>query len=254
MLQTLLTLYDQGIDTILVTVAATRGSTPTTSGQKLIATLSGLHSGTIGGGKIEAHALAHAKSILLDTASPPCDLQTWNLKQDIGMTCGGEMTLLFELKRSTPPWHILIFGAGHIVQALVPILLTLPCQLTVIDTRPDWLRKLPSQENFTTLLVLNYLEAIPLVTRETQVLAITQGHSTDLPILIEIFKTRPNLNFLGVIGSPSKRATLARELREAGIPAPFIEMIHCPLGLPIGNNTPPEIAISIAAQLLQLRH
>ncbi|MEP4809436.1 MAG: XdhC family protein, partial [Luteolibacter sp.] len=139
MLQHLLALHHQGTDHVLITVAAARGSTPAPTGQKLIATSSGLHSGTVGGGKIEARALSHAAALLSDKNSPATDLQTWNLQRDIGMTCGGEMTLLFELHRPTPTWHIAIFGAGHIVLALAPILATLPCRIDIIDTRPDWL-------------------------------------------------------------------------------------------------------------------
>ena len=250
MLQTLLQLHQQGTDTVLVTVAASRGSTPTVPGQKLIATNEGLHSGTVGGGKIEARALSHAAAILSTKDSPATDLQTWNLQRDIGMTCGGEMTLLFELHRAAPAWHIAIFGSGHIVQALVPVLATLPCKIDLIDTRPEWLNKIVPQENLTIHTAAAHTDVAHLITPRTQVVSITQGHSTDLPILAEILRTHPNIPFLGVIGSASKRATLTRELREAGIASNLMEKIRCPLGLPIGDNTPPQIAISIAAQLL----
>ncbi len=255
MLQSLLELHQQGIDAVLVTVAAGRGSIPSSPGQKLIVTRSGLHSGSVGGGKIEARAIQHAGALLLNSQSTACDLQTWNLQRDIGMTCGGEMTLLFELNRATPAWHIVIFGAGHIVQALVPILLTLPCQLTVIDTRPDWIGKLGHivHPNLSLHLLPAHTEGLDLVTPATYVLSVTQGHSSDLPILAALLESYPALPFLGVIGSASKRTTLTRELREVGIPPHLIETIRCPLGLPIGGNNPPEIAISIAAQLLQQR-
>ena len=250
MLENLLHLHSQGTDTVLVTVAASRGSIPSVPGQKLIATLSGLHSGTIGGGRIEAHALSHAAALLSGSHSPSTDLRTWNLQRDIGMTCGGEMTLLFELHRAAPPWHIVIFGSGHVVQALVPVLTTLPCKIDLIDTRPDWLARIPGHQNLTCHSVASHTDLIHLVSPGTQVVSITQGHTTDLPILAEILQTHPDITFLGVIGSPSKRATLTRDLREAGIAPALIEKIHCPLGLPLGDNTPPQIAISIAAQLL----
>ncbi|MGJ8642455.1 MAG: xanthine dehydrogenase accessory protein XdhC [Luteolibacter sp.] len=250
MLQQLLTLQQQGTDHVLITVAASRGSTPAPAGQKLITTSAGLHSGTVGGGKIEARALSHAAT-LLSKKSTLTDLQTWNLQRDIGMTCGGEMTLLFEVYRPTPTWHIAIFGSGHIVQALAPVLSSLPCRIDIIDTRAEWLSKLPTFSNITTHLVTTHTEALHLITPETQALSITQGHSTDLPILASILEQHPQISFLGTIGSASKRATLTRELRETGTPPELIEKIHCPLGLPIGDNTPAEISISIAAQLLQ---
>ncbi len=248
---TLLQLHQTGTDSVLVTVAAFRGSIPTSLGSKAVITPSGLLTGTVGGGKIEARTISHAQSLLKDPVSPPCDLVTWNLQKDIHMTCGGEMTLLFELIRATPPWHIAIFGSGHIVQSLAPILSTLPCKIDIIDNRPDWLARIPTAENITTHLIANHTDALHLITGNSQVLSITQGHSTDRPILSEILKTFPEIAFLGVIGSPSKRATLARELRESGVADDLVRKIHCPLGLPIGNNTPSQIAISIAAQLLQ---
>jgi xanthine dehydrogenase accessory factor len=83
------------------------------------------------------------------------------------------------------------------------------------------------------------------------VLALTQGHATDLPVLREALKV--NFPFVGVIGSRSKRATLERELREGGTPSKKIAKVQCPLGLPIGTNHPHEIAISITAALLEAR-
>jgi xanthine dehydrogenase accessory factor len=83
-------------------------------------------------------------------------------------------------------------------------------------------------------------------------LCITQGHFTDLPIVREILKRKDAL-FLGVIGSVQKARTLKNTLRDEGFSQEEINSIHCPVGLPIGTNAPAEIAVSIAAQLLQKR-
>jgi xanthine dehydrogenase accessory factor len=85
------------------------------------------------------------------------------------------------------------------------------------------------------------------------VLCMTMGHRTDRPILEEIFKQQRTFPYLGVIGSKAKRAVLRRELRAAGVPAGAVDSFQCPIGLDLGNNSPGEIAISIAAQLLQRR-
>ncbi|MBN00047.1 MAG: hypothetical protein CMJ77_13050 [Planctomycetaceae bacterium] len=81
----------------------------------------------------------------------------------------------------------------------------------------------------------------------------TMGHRTDRPILERIFKQGRRFSFLGVIGSHSKRKVLLRELQKAGIDDETASRIECPIGLPLGNNQPAEIAISIAAQLIQVR-
>jgi xanthine dehydrogenase accessory factor len=68
-----------------------------------------------------------------------------------------------------------------------------------------------------------------------------------------VLRRFPEIPFIGVIGSGSKRAVLLRELREDGLSDHLLEKVICPVGLPIGGNDPAEIAISIAAQLLQQR-
>jgi len=251
--QKLQRLHDGGVDAVVVTVIGARGSVPTDQGAKMIITAEGLHCGTVGGGKIESRTIAEAQAILADAAAPLCQTHCWNLQRDIGMTCGGEMTLLFELERADATWRIFIFGAGHVVQALVPVLATLSCRITVFDVRQDWLDRLPDSENLITRCVEAFEDGVEDVTQDGFVVSITKGHATDMPVLREIFRRFPGLPFIGAIGSLSKRAVLERELRESGISPEKIDSLVCPVGLPIGGNSPEEIAISITAQLLEKR-
>ena len=243
---------ETGTDVIVVTVAAARGSVPGEAGAKMLVTRDGLQSGTVGGGRIEARALAEAAE-LLDVSEECTRLLCWNLQRDIGMTCGGEMTLLFERVAAKPPWHLVIFGAGHIVQALVPVLLPLSCRIDVVDMRADWLVRLPAATNLTTHRVASFEDGVGLVSGQSFVLSITKGHASDVPVLREVLARYPTIPFLGVIGSASKRVALLRDLRAAEVGDDLLEKITCPLGLPIGGNDPHEIAISITAQLLEKR-
>lgn len=245
-------LVGTGTDVVVVTVAAARGSVPGEAGAKMLVTRDGLQGGTVGGGRIEARALAEAAE-LLGSSEESTRLACWNLQRDIGMTCGGEMTLLFERISARPPWHIAIFGAGHVVQALVPVLLPLSCRIDVIDTRADWLVRLPAATNLATHHLASFEDGVALVSGRSFVLSITKGHASDVPVLREVLTKHPGIPFLGVIGSASKRAALLRDLREAGLAEDLLEKITCPLGLPIGGNDPHEIAISMAAQLLEKR-
>ncbi len=246
-------LEEEGKDCVVVTVTGSRGSVPAEPGNKAVFTSSGLHEGTVGGGKVEVRAGELASDLLRNPASSACETRCWNLRHDIGMTCGGEITLLFEVHRASPPWRIVIFGAGHVSQALVPVLSRLACHLTVIDTRADWLQKLPREDRLKCLLVEKFEDGVAAVPPDAAVASITHGHSSDFPVLRDLLSREQPPPFLGVIGSLSKRATLLRELREAGIPEETSARLVCPLGLPIGGNSPQEIAISIAAQLLQAR-
>jgi xanthine dehydrogenase accessory factor len=204
----------------------------------------------VGGGKVEAKAILVAQEFLKRQESI-CGWQTWNLQKDLGMSCGGEITLLFE-GFLAPSWNIAIFGAGHVSQALVRALLPLACQMEVIDPRPQWMERLPDSKKINRRIVEEPALQIVSLPKNTFIVVMTQGHSTDFPILKEALHWG-DFGFLGVLGSRVKAEKLKRELMAAGAQAQCVEKIHCPLGLPLGKDTPEEMAISIAAQLLQIR-
>ncbi|HUO10992.1 MAG TPA: xanthine dehydrogenase accessory protein XdhC [Phycisphaerae bacterium] len=235
---------------VSVTLVDIIASAPQNIGAKMLVTSDGLLSGTVGGGKIEARAIAEAQQLLADRAANR--FVEWNLQTDIGMTCGGVVKLFFETY-NVATWPIVIFGAGHCSQALVRLLLTLQCHITVIDIRDEWLQKLPRDERLTIIKadqpMPTYVATLPA---NAFVLCMTMGHSSDLPVLIEILRTR-DFPFLGAIGSDAKAAALRRGIRDAGLPEESARKFFCPIGLDLGSNDPSEIAISIAAQLLQQR-
>jgi xanthine dehydrogenase accessory factor len=242
----------EGVDAVVITITAARGSVPGSVGAKAVVTAGGLATGNLGGGTVEAKAIEQATA-MLQNGGDPCINLTWNLQRDVGMTCGGEMSFLFEKVSASEAWHIAVFGAGHVAQALVPVLATFACRIDVFDTRSEWLAKIPVRQNVLLHLVDNFEDGVELLNPRSFVLCISKGHSTDRPVLREVLRRFPDVPFLGVIGSASKRAVLLRELREDGLTPESLEKIICPLGLPIGGNDPAEIAVSIAAQVLSLR-
>ncbi|MGJ8725177.1 MAG: xanthine dehydrogenase accessory protein XdhC [Roseibacillus sp.] len=240
-----------GLAGVVVTVAAVRGSVPTEAGAKILVNEAGLIAGTVGGGKVEAQAVSEAQRLM--GKGEGCELVTWNLQRDVGMTCGGEMTLLFEAFGGEEGWHVVVFGAGHVSQAVVGLLATLSCRVDVVDEREEWLQGVTKRGNVVTHLVERFEEGVGLVREDSFALSITKGHSADRPVLKELLLREKALPFVGVIGSASKRAVLMRELREDGVAEERLGTLICPLGLPIGNNEPAEIAVSIVAQLLEVR-
>ena len=232
---------------VLVTLVETSGSTPQDMGAKMLVTAEGLVAGTIGGGRVEAKAIDEAQSMLANRQA--CQLLDWSLKADVGMTCGGRVKLFFECP-GVSSWQIYVFGAGHIAQALTRLLITLPCQVTCIDPRADWLAQLPAGvKRIESESPADHVQAIPA---DAFILCMTRGHRSDFPVLQRIFELNLQFPYLGVIGSKAKAAVLRRELTEAGIAAEKL-LFHCPVGLPIGSNHPGEIAVSIVAQLLETR-
>ncbi|GAB5401835.1 MAG: xanthine dehydrogenase accessory protein XdhC [Aureliella sp.] len=243
-------LLDAGRSFVTITLVDIRGSAPQILGAKAIVTESGIESGTVGGGKIEAASIVHAQELLSSGASAT-DFVTWNLQTDIGMTCGGEVKLFFEVHAATA-WPIAIFGAGHVAQALVRLLIRLNCHVTCVDPRPEWLDRLPTDPKLATHCTDSPKDLVAKLPSETFFVLMSKGHATDLPVLAEVLRSRI-APFVGVIGSAQKASVLRRDLSELGLSSELINTFHCPIGLPFGNNTPQEIAISITAQLLQQR-
>lgn len=232
---------------VLVTLVETTGSTPQDTGAKMIVTTAGLVAGTIGGGRVEAKAIDEAQAMLVDRRIN--QLLDWSLKADVGMTCGGRVRLFFECP-GVSHWQVFVFGAGHVAQALTRLLSTLPCQVTCIDPRDEWLAQLPA--GIARVQADDPPAIVASLPDDAYVLCMTRGHRSDLPVLQQIFKRPQPYPFVGVIGSKAKAAVLRKELTDAGIDE-SMQNFHCPVGLPIGSNHPAEIAVSIAAQLLEAR-
>ena len=248
----LVVLEHAGTAFVLVTLVEARGSVPQDTGAKMLVTTAGLHAGTVGGGRIEAQALALAQELIAKNEAAP-RFVAWTLKGDVGMTCGGAVKLYFEPHPAGgAAWTIAIFGAGHVAQALAPVLAPLPCRLLFFDQRADWLARLPRAHNLRTEQLADLAPAIDTLPADAFVLCLTQGHKTDRPILHRALATR-DFPFVGVIGSDSKAAVLRRELITGGLAPARAKKFHCPVGLDFGTNHPHEIALSIAAQLLSER-
>jgi xanthine dehydrogenase accessory factor len=190
--------------------------------------------------------------MLVDKDSPTNRLVEWNLQRDVGMTCGGAVKLYFEAYNHRV-WRIVVFGAGHVAQALIRCLLEMECQIVCVDPRHDWLARLPQSTKLTKVQTDNMPEYVAKLSDDDFVVSMTMGHRTDRPILEEIFRRNRRPAYLGVIGSDAKRKVLIRELAEAGIAADAAEQYRCPIGLRLGQNQPGEIAISVAAELIQVR-
>jgi xanthine dehydrogenase accessory factor len=240
---------------VSVTLVDAVGSTPQDAGSKILVTAAGLDMGTVGGGRVEAKAIAEAQAMLAQSpASAPTSNKfvEWNLQRDVGMTCGGVVKLYFETYNHSQ-WQIAIFGAGHVAAAVVYCLLPLECRITCIDPRKEWLARLPSSLHLSKLHYDDPAGHVAKLPVDAFVLCMTMGHRTDRPILEEIFRQGRRFPYLGVIGSHAKRKVLERELAAAGVAPEHVKSFHCPIGLSLGSNQPGEIAVSVVAQLIQER-
>lgn len=246
----LLRIKEQGQAFVVVTLIDIKGSAPQNIGAKMIVGEKGVFYGTIGGGKIEAHCLKRARYLLLEKKGH--SYEQINLQRDIGMSCGGEVQLLFEGHFPEKIWEIAVFGAGHISQKLCRQLLELDCHIFCIDSRQEWLEKLPEDKNLKKICLKSPADYISELKDEAFVCVMTQGHKSDLPILEKSLNQR-NFPYLGVIGSQSKKNALELELLELGVTRDRLETMICPMGEKVGSHHPGEIGISIIFQILKKR-
>ena len=235
---------------MLITLVHHVGSSPQDVGARAFVTCDGLVAGTVGGGKIEARAILHACDLLKENIK--FDFKQWNLQTDIGMTCGGVVSLYFEEVKSESDWSIGVFGAGHVSQQLTKLLCFLDCQITVVDPRIEWLDKIPTHPRLTKLLKENMSAALVDLPANTFIVSVTMGHGFDLPIL-EKAMSEFNFPYIGAIGSEQKAKVLKRDLLAKNISEEKVNKLYCPIGENFGSNDPAEIAFSIIAQLLKLR-
>jgi xanthine dehydrogenase accessory factor len=238
-------------------VVETDGSTPAKVGMKLAVPLQGDTFGNLGGGEMEfqvinAIRLQQPKSILklaynLDEQGktvPANDIQT-------SMICGGKAEVLIEPLFSPHPLYII--GAGHCGRALAEFAVKADFQVTVIDNREDLLQ--PDAFPAECRLVYNDYTSLGDVIRFNEnafIVIMTYGHVHDRQVLE--FCLQKSFRYLGMIGSQKKVKETLEKVQANGISDADISKIHAPIGLPIHSHTPYEIAVSILAELIQIKN
>jgi len=232
---------------VLVTVLSARGSTPREAGCKMVVTAHAQHD-TIGGGSLEFTCVGAARELLTGGDAPV--LRDFPLGPSLGQCCGGHVSVLFEPIRPRS-FRVAIFGAGHVGRALAGLLSSLPLRVTLIDTRAEALSGLPPE--IAALYTEDPAREAAALPARTLVLVMTHDHQIDFDIVAAALRRR-DLAAVGLIGSDTKRARFVRRLARLGLPAGSIEALICPIGIAgAGGKLPAEIAISVAAQILQIQ-
>lgn len=151
-----------------------------------------------------------------------------------------------------PPQELIILGGGHIAQPLAKIGKLLGYQVAVVDDRPEFV----SQDRFpeadkTICCSFDTVENSFALGPQSNVVIVTRGHQHDLLCLRQMLKYP--LPYLGMIGSRRKVAMIREQLLEEGLPVEKLNSVYMPIGLDIGAQTPAEIAVSITAELINVR-
>ena len=167
---------------------------------------------------------------------------------------GGPATedLLF-IEPVFPPSRLVIAGAGHIGRAVARLGSFLEFEVTVIDDRRAFANRanLPEADTIVCGDIGAALRAMPMA-RDTYIVVVTRGHRHDTEALKAC--VRSGAGYIGMIGSRSKVALMREEfVRRRWATAVAFDRVHAPVGLPIRAQTVPEIAVSIAAELVLAR-
>jgi len=272
---------------VLCTVTSTARSVPRDAGAKMLVAPDGSIAGSVGGGPLEAVVIAEAKQLLKDggescerrfalttvgdaaeplpphAPAPPEErgfaprrqsrsLEGENIGDELGMKCGGEVSVFLDVIRPTP--RLILYGAGHVGERVASIAGEIGFATVVVDDRKSFV----TRERFPKAAEVRCedLGRDPLggLSPDAQdfVVILTRCHALDEGVLEAALGTRAR--YVGLIGSRRKVAVILRNIaRRSGRDPREDPRLHAPIGLKLGDKTPGEIAISILAELLLLK-
>jgi xanthine dehydrogenase accessory factor len=243
---------ERGEPAALVTIVSTTGSTPQRIGAKMLVFADGRTVGTIGGGCYENDAFWKAREAI--TNRKPALLHyelSDDFAQETGLICGGQMDVYIEPIEPSPELYIV--GAGHVGFHLARLAHDVGFNVHVVDDR----EKFANAERFPVAAEI-VVDDIPSWIARTSIpshayaVIVTRGHTNDLEALRALAPR--DLRYLGLIGSRAKVARIYDALVADRMPAELLTRVHAPIGLDIGAVTPQEIAVSILAELIAVKH
>src|SRR5205809_3935328 len=242
----------RGEEVALVTITSSTGSTPQRIGAKMRVFADGRSVGTIGGGCYENDAFWKAREAIGDRKPRLLHYElSDDFAQETGLICGGQMDVYIEPIEPSPELYIV--GAGHVGFHLARIAQEVGFRVHVADDR----EKFANAERFPTAAEI-VVEDIPSwiarasIPAHAYVVIVTRGHTNDLEALRALAPRE--LRYIGLIGSRAKVARIYDALTADGMPSDHLKRVHAPIGLDIGAVTPQEIAVSILAELIAVKH
>ena len=240
-------LKKSGEPSALAIIIKVEGSTPRKVGAKMIILKDGKTVGTLGGGDLEKRVIEEAINAIKQghprIASFTLDIEKGNLN----MMCGGKLDIYIEPILSDE--KLVIFGAGHITRSLAPLMRGAGFQVSVVEDSPDLLQKdkFPETEGLILTDMEQFARDLPS-DPGTYIVLLSRGFSRDKAILSQLIQK--DFKYIGMIGSLRKINTMRGDLQKEGIPEESFSKLQAPIGLDIGAETPEEIAISIAAEII----
>lgn len=249
-----LRLLESGKRVALCSLIEKVGSGPRDVGAKIIVNEDGKTTGTIGGGDLERFLVNESLKALEEGKPRKAVFSLHPSKREgsieTGSICGGELTVFIDVIEPKP--RLIIIGAGHVAYPLARLAEILGFNLTIVDDN----EQLACKERYPMaekIIVGNFGEILGKMDVDSRdMVTIVHGEPEhDYLALEKVVKKKPA--YIGLLGSKTKVATLVQRLRRQGVSDAYLKVLHAPLGLDIGAQTPEEIGISILAEIIQYK-
>lgn len=240
----------RGESAALLTVVRVNGAAPCAPGTRVLVRDDGSLIGTLGGATVDSRAREDGLRAL---SSGESGMLTYHLDPESGESvgsCGATLEIFVEPLRPEP--RLLVAGSGYVAQALSRLALPLGWRVTLLDDRSEFVRDAHLPDGVGTVVG----DLAELLTAHhpdpaTAIVIVTRGHRSDKEALATALTT--NAGYVGMIGSPSKVRQIFRALLKEGVDTETLARVYAPIGLDLGAETPDEIALSIASELLMWR-
>ncbi len=241
-----------------VVVIGVKGSAPREIGARMIVADGRLAWGTIGGGRLEHQAIERAGQLAAAAQSgqnmgePQAFTESVPLSEKAGQCCGGEVTLYYEAF----PWtrrKLVIFGAGHVAQAIAGLQPYLDLDVLLIDPRSEEEIEPPmaADRPYETLFIDSPEEEVDALPEGSLLLVMSHSHALDQEVIARAVK-RNVFPYIGLIGSDRKWIRFRHRLTQRGFTDDELARVTCPIGVTKGSKEPRKIALSVAAELVDL--
>jgi len=240
----------QGERIVIATVVKTNGAAPCPIGSKIIVHPDGRIQGSFGGAQTDGKVAKEALKALHEGRPYTNHIHLDADQGEAVGSCGATLEVLFEVLKPEP--RLILAGAGYVSQALARLATRLDFRIVVVDDRRD----LADPKSFDPQVNL-IMGDIPQALQELEpddaswIVIVTRGHNLDKEALRAALNT--NAAYIGMIGSQSKVKHIFKDLLKEGVDHRRLAQVHAPIGLDLGAETPDEIALSIAAEIVMLR-